>query len=648
MNDLFTRSEFLKAVPAGLGFGSALRSQRPNLEQSAAESKSPARSPARKGSLLFFFADEKGPATGAVVPVLGWLAHKAGVDFEAYICIRPKTWAGRILAFNGNGHREQFYYAANFYQKVLYCSLTESPALQFKREVMAFGGDIVSTRKPHELVDFYLDVFSYFDTRLPGDLVLLPSRPSAEDRLWIQPYCYPDVCFPRALAVTDDCAEEAFKRLKEAGARRVALLYCSDRAAELARQARLSVDTIDLVQPDDNYGAITSRIADRWIKRAKGVAFADPSCILKWQAYYVREGLITLYEPADWRPFAKTVRRYAGQTGNNLIHGNQVVDRMNDAVIAELSKEGLVMSLAGPDARIGITVQSRKPLPVDWLRNAHAPWEEEYTDAFLLEQAHKGGIPVCFLLYASDLGHLPTLPRVLDLMLVEGMKCGLAFPSTWYEFEPQSVEQLYIPVDVGGVYPNVEPLIVSAGIGAATEAEGYLQASLLATALGEAKRRIASYVGQRLVPIGYYSFTDACPMGKHQSGQPPFQTFEEAGFDYAISYKDETENARIVYQSGKFTVLNQQNLHWYQGRKFVLGELQDWEKRMDVDGLHGWIIFGIDTPFYGLAPGYIRELKSVHDAMSYAATGGDRKRLFLAKPHEVVRYARILQQTGKL
>ncbi len=66
------------------------------------------------------FAGANSPVTAAAVPKLSWLAAKAGVDFEAYFCIRPKTSAGRILAFNGHGHREQFYYLANFCEKVLH------------------------------------------------------------------------------------------------------------------------------------------------------------------------------------------------------------------------------------------------------------------------------------------------------------------------------------------------------------------------------------------------------------------------------------------------------------------------------------------------------------------------------------------------
>ncbi len=656
------RREFVKGVSvAGAALGGMYPSAMTGAGASGAEPGQqpaagdiPPRQSGKKKNLLFFFTDEACPAAGAVTATLSWVAAKTGNDFEAYVCIRPKTWAGRILAFNGHGHQEQFYYLANFYEKVLYCSLTESPAVQFKREVMAFGGDVISSRKPKELVEFYRDVFLYFKMQWPKELMVLPSRPASEDGLWVQPYCYPDVFFRQALGISEDAAENGFKRLKSVGAQKASLLYCSDRTAELARAAGLDVGIVDLIQPGDTYGTITCRIADRWIKRAKGVAFGDPVCTLKWQPHYIRERWVTLYQPTEWKSFVQTVGRYARQTGNHVIYGNQMVKPMDDNVVAAFSEQGMVMSLTGVDARIGTTLQSRKALPVDWLREARAPWEEECSDAFLQEQARKGGIPVCFLFYAADLGHLPVLSRVLDLMLVEGLKCGLAFPSTWYDFQPELLEQLYIPVDHGGVFPNVEPLMVSAGVGLATEAEGYLDASLFASSLREARRSIARHVGERLVPIGYYSFQDANPWYKHQSGRPPFNALEKAGFDYAVTYKDEDKPARIVHESRKFMAINQQNKQWFWHSwqtdvSYVLNRLKEWEKQVAAEEHpHGWIIFSFDMPSYGLCPHYLRGMEALVQAMTYAAAGGAQKKLFLAKPHEVVRYARILHKNQQI
>lgn len=604
-------------------------------------------------NLLFLFADEKSSATPAVIPTLAWLAEEAGVDFEAYVCIRPKTWANRTLAFNGNGHREQFYYLANFYDKILYCSFTEVPTVQFKREVMAFGGEIVSSRKSDELFDFYHDLFSYFEKPMPKTLTILPERPESEEEIWISPYCYPDVYFGKTLGIIENIEENGLNVYKQAGIQNVSLVYCSEQANTLAKNTFKQSEIIDTILDNDTYGKITTRIADRWINSCKGVAFGDPSCTLKWAPFYLRENVISLYEPKDWKNFIKTVARYAEKTGNSIVYGNQMVTPMDDNVVTYFSKEGMVMPLVGIDGRIGTTLQSSKTLPIDWLHDARAPWEDEYSDEFLKEQIQKGGIPVCFMLYAADLGHLPVLHRVLDLMLVEGVRCGLAFPTNWYDFQPELLEQLYIPIDLGGVFPNVEPVMVSAGVGVATEAKGFLDTKILATSLNEAKRVIAKHIGERLIPIGYYSFQDANPHYKPQTGEPQFDVIAEAGFDYAITFKRQDENARIVYERDKFIAINQQTKQWFWHTwdtelSKVKNQIQKVENRIVSEAPHGWINFAFDMPSYGLAPNYLRAMEALVEAMTYVTSGGNSKKLFIAKPHEVARYARILQKQNKL
>jgi hypothetical protein len=91
--------------------------------------------------------------------------------------------------------------------------------------------------------------------------------------------------------------------------------------------------------------------------------------------------------------------------------------------------------------------------------------------------------------------------------------------------------------------------------------------------------------------------------------------------------------------------LNQQSTHWWYGRmKFSFVEkLQSWEEQLTKGGQKGWITLALDFPYFGLPPSYLRELGRLAEVMAYAASGGASKKLFLAKPHEVVRYAKILR-----
>jgi len=94
---------------------------------------------------------------------------------------------------------------------------------------------------------------------------------------------------------------------------------------------------------------------------------------------------------------------------------------------------------------------------------------------FLKEQLSVGKIPVCFIHYAADLGHLPVLARHLDMHSIDDIVDGLAFPATYWQYAEEQLEQLYISKEMGGIFPSTEPLLASAGMGVATEAKRLLE-----------------------------------------------------------------------------------------------------------------------------------------------------------------------------
>lgn len=293
-----------------------------------------------------------------------------------------------------------------------------------------------------------------------------------------------------------------------------------------------------------------------------------------------------------------------------------------------------------------MTIRDRIQLPEIWLKNVTPVWENEATDTYLENQIDAGNIPVCFLHYASDLGHLPVLPRYLDLHSIDGLTDGIAFPASWWQYAGEQIEQFYLSHEMGGIYPTAEPLICSAGIGVATEAEGYISPEVYKKSLFKAKEIIAALAGEQHIPIGHYSFQDACPRYEHNTAEPQLSVLAEAGFDYAITYKNEGEFPQIVYSEGQFTAINQQTDHWSFD---PINDLKRWERKMVNSNKQGWIIIGLDSPFWGMVPCYFGiaskglSLQALQQAMIYARDGGESKRLFLLRPHEVVRFARILK-----
>jgi hypothetical protein len=70
-------------------------------------------------------------------------------------------------------------------------------------------------------------------------------------------------------------------------------------------------------------------------------------------------------------------------------------------------------------------------------------------------------------------------------------------------------------------------------------------------------------------------------------------------------------------------------------------------------------LIDLDAPFWYQLPNYFDPVLPTHynfeasiveiaTCMRYVDGGGESGKLFLAKPHEVVRYARILKRLGKL
>ena len=620
----------------------------------------------KKGKLLFFFSDEHCSACAAVIPTLSALAKAEGIDFESYICSRPWAWQGEVLPLTGHGHLESFYYLANFYDEILYCSITTEPSFQFRREVLAFGGRVITARTNEETAEFYCDVYDFFQRELPETALILPNRNKGER--YFAPYCGVAILRLGALGIGEDAWVSCEEILRKRGVREVKALYCRPEG----------IEPIDTIREDDTYASVTERIAARNIGAAKQIGFIDPDGLLRWQTDFMRRNVVAVYEDMDWEAFMPTVKKYADLIGNADIIGNQIVwnpttnsVRNNDAVIAELGKYNLIHNLVGINPRIGFTVQTTKRLPRDWMddETVKTPWDTEYSDEFLREKLLEGCIPVCPMFYAADLGHLPVLSHFLDMMCLDGMRGGLAFPSTWYDYAPELVEQLYLPLSQGGVCPNLEPLLSSVGTAVATEAEGYMTPEMLTTLIGRACRRIAEELGERRVPRGIYPFQDASPFYRKDSGKPQFEVVEALGFEYYITYQNSAGPASIEYDGGSMTALNQQTLQWFPSAGEPTEFVKKWEKdciaRITQTGQAEWIVMGFDTPFYGLTPNYLGEIefepmrcgwakhalgmRSIYAFMQYVRrTGGDSGKLFLVKPHELYRFAKIARAEGRI
>jgi len=614
-----------------------------------------------KKDLIFFYSHEHCPARATAMPVLAWLAEKKGLDYDGYFCVRPSVAEiGDAMPYTGNKHDQQFYYMSHFFDHIYFLVLSEERAVQFERFLRGRGETTILKKTSTELIDFYVEIFQRFNETLPHEAVVFPSSiiafPNEEIKLGdfripgesrLDTFCYPDVFFRQALGIHYELSDDQIRRLVDLGIHKVFLMFCPEEGKGRFETLGLEVEVVDQIQPDDNYTSITGRITERWIDEARGLALGNDPITLRWTPKYLRDRILPIAAVQSLPQAIELLGALTDRVGNKLVWGSQV---FNDMIISDASKHDIVLSLAH-DVEVGITIKHRLPLPNLWLNDVNPPWKEEKSDEFLEAQIDANRIPVCFVHYASDLGHLPILPRLLDLHSIDGFMDGVAFPASWWEYAEEQVEQLYLSKEMGGVWPSVEPMLCSAGLGVATEAKGYISPEAYLDSLNRAMEIIESRAGKSHVPIGHYSFQDACPQYKHGTGEPQFEVLVRAGFDYAITYKHEGQFPEIVYSDGQFVALNQQIEHWTFD---PLKDLISWEEKMSKARRSGWILMGLDSPFWGMVPCYFglaskgMSLTDVQKAMTYARDGGDSGVLFLIRPHELARYARMLRSKGHI
>ena len=610
--------------------------------------------------LLFLLADARRSVSAPVTATLAWLAEEEGMEFGAYFVGRsvpevvrdffPKKydvrgfidafltpedlglgWMGGAAPFR-ESHLVDFHYMLNHYDVIACTNAVETR--RFSGFLRKLGKKLISTRKTEELSSFYHDIFSYFQRELPKKAVMTQSTPFLpQGQLLIENYCYPDILFPKKLGLDTSISKEELDQLHEQGLMEVDLLYCPEDTVPKLEQQGFKTEVIDKLKVEDTYGTVTKRIFDRWRNCSRGVAYGDPVLTLYWMPFFCRNNVISMFD-FNWKNFVPTLATCADNTNSKIIIGRQ----LSDDFIPVLSKHDKIFAIVDA-GRPGVTI--KREIPYTPAPITETPWSRELTDDELLQKASQDRIPATILLYASDIRHLTIAPSLFPLAALMRVKVGVAVPVNFYEYVPEWMDDIYIPYEAGGSLPYIEPMICSAGLGAATEAEGYLSKGTLTESLRETREWIIKNWGKISVPIGYYPFQDACPFYKHDTAKPQFEAVRSAGFKYYVTYKDEGKFPRIVYEKDNFVAVNQQNIHW---TKNPLEDLKKWEERILSQDRLGWIIVSIDSPFWGFMFYEMKDGNKLVDAINFIKKGGESGKLFSATPHEIARYAAIMKR----
>jgi hypothetical protein len=639
-------------------------------------------------NLLLFISSYSNPHKDVAAATIAWLAKEIGWNFELYYEAyhSGKHFLPRFSEDHfgstavGGFHLERFLFINKLFNVKF--AILGNPKLFSSHFLKSIGADIIV--ETQDLLEFYKNIFSYFSVRFPKELVVVGTRPflgtskipsrDAHPRLFkkiikksldkfrptqkgvsqnlvnASPYCYPEIYYRNALGVA--CTTpSSFDFQKIDDFEDVYTLFAPDEIEEDLKNKGFNVKAVDKFQPSDTYWSVTNRITERWLKDSNGVAFCDPVLTSYWLPWLCRHKKLAVYE-TFMEPVRDQMRDLVLRTEDRILYGRH----SSDQDITELSKDDIAFQIMDPGRPLFPIVEESN-------YRMHKPeksyYEFEPSDDTLKSYADKRKILCTVLFYCPDIRHAEVLPRILELATLTKMKMGLAITAQWYQLVPEILEMINVPIENGGVFPNVEPLLCSAGIGVGVEANGFLKEITLRKHLKEAKRIISEIAGSESLPKGHYPFLDAIkdyPYSKSVlkrtgNADPPFKTIEELDFEYSISYSSPGK-PKVLYKSDSFTAINQTSKHWLPYSPFLVmsnpREIENIELRLTLMRKPGWIIAAFDSPLWLFSYDHWRKANKLLNAASYILRGGPTGKLINTTPHTISRYARILDEKGLL
>jgi hypothetical protein len=631
--------------------------------------------------LLLFLSPYDNPHKDLIAATLAWLTNKKGFKFEVYYethCsgkhftpYSPSDHFGSTVI--GGFHRERFNLLNKLFD-VKYV-IHGQPKLFSLAFLKSTESDIITEKQ--DLLDFYQEIFSYFNVQLPSKIVLVETHPfqgslvhsgeeykgyldqfrklyrkfftkrkSLPSSITVSPYCYPEIFCRQAVGI-GYTSPFNFNFNKIADHPSMYTLFLPHEKVDYIKNQGFTVEVTDEFRHSDTYWSITNRILSRWRSHCNGVAYCDPVLTSYRLPWLCRHKKLAVYEPL-MEPVRGQLRDLVSSTTDKIIYGRQSSDRD----ITELSKDDIIFQIIDP---------GRPPFPIteeanyQMYRPDRSYCEFEPNEDTLKSFADERKILCTVLFYCPDIRHVEVLPHILELAALTKLKMGLGITAQWYKMVPDILEMINIPVENGGVFPNVEPLLCSAGIGVGVEADGFLKKTTLRKHLEEAKRIISEIAGSKYLPRGHYPFLDTIkdyPYSKSivervNNVDPSFKTIEELGFEYSISHLSPGK-PKVLYKSNSFIAINQTSKHWYPYSPFLVmsnpREIKNIELKLAAMRKPGWIIVALDSPLWMFSYYHWKKANTLFNIANHILCGGITHRLINVTPHVISRYARILDE----
>lgn len=459
-----------------------------------------------KKKLFLYLSKSDHPENIAIASTMAWLCKSKDYIFDNYYesyhqgihftggdsrnLDTGELSGGTVV---GDRHFEEFYFLLHNFDVTIISyedSIFSSTLINFNVPVIELSGHIN---------DLYQKIFRLFDSPLPSDIVLIGSD-YGKALSGLEAYLYPEIYYRKAIGVIDTIKNDELANLYQSGSK-IFCFYADKDVITRLQKTGYSIEIIDQLKEKDDYLSVTTRIVKRWKEKAKGVILGDPMLVAYWLPKACEEDLFSIYSI----PQEKIVSSLGDfiSSKRNVVYGRQY----NDKDFFELSRLNQCFQVIDPCRP---PFQSVKHVEYNWNKNQKAGgfYNPEFTDAELKQFAREGKILISLMFWSGMVREIANFYNLMDLFAMTRLKCGLVLTAQSYEYMMHSpLELITVPWEQGGVYPLVEPVLGSCGIGVGIES--YIDKNRLRETIDASLSRIALKVKNKcFMPRGWWATMD--------------------------------------------------------------------------------------------------------------------------------------------
>lgn len=460
-----------------------------------------------KKKLLLYLSKLDYPCNVLIASTLAWLSKSKGYFFDNYYDsyhqgIHFPGGDARNLEMGqltggsvcGGRHFGEFYFILHNFD----VSIVSTGGTIFEQCSKNLNIPILSCRD--RITDLYKDAFNSVNALLPSSIVMVGAE-FGKQLSGLEAYVYPEIYYRQAIGVPDSITDEELTHLYGEGSI-IFCLYVDKNIINRLSEKGYNVEVVDQLQPNDDYFSVTRRITQRWDEKGKGWVLGDPVLVTHWLPTACEEDLLAVYSV----PQEKVVSQLGEiiSSKGKVVYGRQYSDRD----FFELSKLNQCFQIIDPCRP---PFQSVKHVKYDWNQDEthEGFFQYEYSDDQLKQFAREGKILTSLLFWSGMIREVENFHNLIDLIAMTQLRCGLIVTAQSYEYMKHSpFELLQVPLKQGGVYPLVEPVLGSCGIGVGIES--YIDNNRLEKTLLDALARISRRVeNKNYMPRGWWPTMDA-------------------------------------------------------------------------------------------------------------------------------------------